>query len=45
MNWTPLLNEAVAYNYATTDKLMAMVGDADLGWKPATGRNWMTTGL
>ncbi len=44
MKWTVLLNEAIAYNYAVTDNLMAMVGDADLGWKPATGKNWMTTG-
>jgi len=44
MKWTVLLNEAIETNYAVTDKLMAMVGDADLGWKPATGKNWMTTG-
>ena len=44
MNWTSLLNAAVEENYKATDALMAMVGDADLGWKPASGRNWMTTG-
>lgn len=44
MNWTNLLNAAVEETYKTTDALMVMVGDADLGWKPASGRNWMTTG-
>lgn len=44
MKWTALLNGAIEENYRVTDALMAMVGDADLGWKPATGTNWMTTG-
>ena len=44
MKWTALLNGAIDANYRTADGLMAMVGDADLGWKPATGSNWMTTG-
>jgi hypothetical protein len=44
MNWTALLNAEVEDTYRATDALMAMVGDADLGWKPASGRNWMTTG-
>jgi hypothetical protein len=44
MTWTELLNEAIEDNYKVTDALMAMVGDADLHWKPATGSNWMTTG-
>lgn len=44
MKWTALLNGAIENEYRTADALMAMVGDADLGWKPATGTNWMTTG-
>jgi hypothetical protein len=44
MNWTNLLNASVEDTYKATDALLAMVGDADLGWKPASGRNWMTTG-
>jgi hypothetical protein len=44
MNWTTLLNASVEETTKATDALMAMVGDADLGWKPASGRNWMTTG-
>lgn len=44
MNWTQLLNTEAEDVFKATDALMAMVGDADLGWKPASGRNWMTTG-
>jgi hypothetical protein len=44
MNWTQLLTEAVENDYRTVDNLMAMVDDADLDWKPATGANWMTVG-
>jgi len=44
MKWTDLLTNEMQYNYMTADKLMALVDDKDLGWKPATGKNWMTTG-
>jgi len=44
MRWTDLLNESIEYNYGVADQLMAMVEDADLDWKPATGSNWMTAG-
>ena len=44
MNWTTLLTTSVDDTFNATDALLAMVGDADLGWKPASGRNWMTTG-
>jgi hypothetical protein len=44
MNWTTLLTASAADTYKATDALMALVDDADLGWKPASGRNWMTTG-
>ena len=44
MNWTELLNAEIAYTYAVTDKLMDLVDDGALDWKPATGENWMTTG-
>lgn len=44
MNWTDLLTSAIDENYKATDALMAMVTDDDLDWKPATGKNWMTTG-
>ncbi len=44
MNWTELLQAEMEDTYAVTDKLMNLVDDKDLGWKPATGTNWMTTG-
>lgn len=44
MNWTELLKAEIQSTYAVTDKLMGLVGDDALGWKPCTGTNWMTTG-
>lgn len=44
MNWTELLKREIDSAYTVTDKLLAMVNDDDLGWKPSTGTNWMTTG-
>ncbi len=44
MNWTELLNGSIEENFRVADNLMAMVTDADLAWKPATGNNWLTTG-
>lgn len=44
MNWRQLLNEEIEYNYAVAGKLMAMVDEGRLSWKPETGSNWMTTG-
>ncbi len=44
MTWTDLLTLAIAEAYKATDGLMSMVDDHELDWKPATGRNWMTTG-
>jgi uncharacterized damage-inducible protein DinB len=38
-----LLAEAET-TYTITRKLFKQVTDADLSWKPATGRNWMTVG-
>jgi uncharacterized damage-inducible protein DinB len=44
MNWTELLKAEMQSAYTTTDKLLALVDDDALEWKPSTGRNWMTTG-
>jgi hypothetical protein len=44
MNWSELLKSEIESSYAVTGKLVSMVDDADLGWKPPTGKNWMTTG-
>jgi uncharacterized damage-inducible protein DinB len=44
MNWTALLTREITDTYAVTDKMMGMLEDEDLDWKPATGENWMTVG-
>lgn len=44
MEWTKLLYGQIEDAYSATDKLMAMVKDEDLNWKPETGQNWMTMG-
>ena len=44
MNWTELLSAEVEHTYDVTDKLLDLVDDDKLGWKPETGSNWMTAG-
>jgi hypothetical protein len=44
MTLTELLKQEVEAVYAVTENLFGMVGDDELGWKPATGKNWMTVG-
>ena len=44
MSWTELLTREMEYNYGVAAKLMDLVSDKELAWKPATGANWMTVG-
>ncbi len=44
MTWMELLKSQIESAYASTDGLIGIVNDAELGWKPATGENWMTIG-
>jgi hypothetical protein len=44
MSWTELLNREIEQTYDVTEKLIEMVDDGALDWKPASGTNWMTTG-
>lgn len=44
MNWTELLSREIEATYRVTEKLLDLVDDDSLGWKPPTGSNWMTTG-
>lgn len=37
------MTEEIEYNYMVADKVMALVDDGKLDWKPETGDNWMTT--
>lgn len=44
MNWTELLHEKVNGAYHAVDGLVDLCDDKSLGWKPASGSNWMTVG-
>lgn len=44
MNWRELLTDEIEYGYMVADKVMALVDENKLEWKPETGDNWMTTG-
>jgi hypothetical protein len=44
MDWSTLIRTRVEETYKATEGLVALCDDATLGWKPAMGENWMTTG-
>lgn len=44
MKWREVLQAEIQLAYATTEKLMRMVDNEQLGWKPESGSNWMNTG-
>ena len=44
MDWSELLRGQVEYTYGVTEKLLDLVEDSELNWKPSSGSNWMTTG-
>ena len=44
MNWQELLKSEIESTYKITEKLMDLVDEKLLNWKPSTGSNWMTTG-
>ena len=44
MSWHGLLEREIEWNYKGADKLLDLVDDDALDWKPGTGSNWMTTG-
>jgi uncharacterized damage-inducible protein DinB len=44
VNWRKLLTKEIEYGFAVADKVMALVDDSSLNWRPETGDNWMTTG-
>ena len=43
MNWSVLLQKEIEHTYKTVDKLLSLVDEDELVWKPSTGSNWMTT--
>jgi len=44
VNWTELIQTEIETAYRATEGLIDMVDEGNLGWKPATGSNWMTVG-
>lgn len=44
MTWTDLLTRDMDDAYKVADALIALIAKDELDWKPATGKNWMTTG-
>ncbi len=44
MQLTQLLKQEAESMYATTEALFKLVDASQLGWKPPTGKNWMTVG-
>ena len=43
MKWTDLLQGEIEAAYGSTIGLIKLVEEDELGWKPPTGKNWMTT--
>jgi hypothetical protein len=44
MIWTDLLKNEIDSTYKAAEGLLGLVDEDQLGWKPTTGSNWMTTG-
>lgn len=44
MQWTELLPTMMKESFGSAEGLVKLVNDDELDWKPATGKNWMTTG-
>lgn len=44
MNWTTLLTAEMEDNYRIAARLIDLVDEDQLNWKPTTGTNWMTVG-
>ncbi|MBD3334178.1 MAG: DinB family protein [Candidatus Eisenbacteria bacterium] len=44
MKTTEILKQEAESTYQITQQLFKLVDESDLGWKPETGKNWMTLG-
>jgi hypothetical protein len=44
MEWKSFLKSGVEYHYGVTMKLIDLLKESDLDWKPSEGHNWLTTG-
>jgi hypothetical protein len=44
MNWQELLLKQIDDAYRVSEKLIGLLEENDLSWKPSDSNNWMTTG-
>ena len=44
MNWHELLQQQINETFNVTERLVKLVDEKDLSWKPSETNNWMTTG-
>jgi hypothetical protein len=44
MTLTEILKQEAEHTFGVTEALVKRLSDSELGWKPATGKNWMTVG-
>ena len=44
MNWKQLLEQQLEAAFKVAERLVRLLDEKDLAWKPADGSNWMTTG-
>ncbi|NTV08384.1 MAG: DinB family protein [Chlorobium limicola] len=44
MNWKQLLEQQLETAFKVAERLVRLVDEKDLAWKPSEGSNWMTTG-
>ena len=44
MNWHELLQQQINETFNVTERLIKLLDENDLSWKPSETNNWMTTG-
>ncbi|MEI6758537.1 MAG: DinB family protein [Chlorobium sp.] len=44
MNWHELLEQQIEAAYSVSERLVKLLEEKDLSWKPSETNNWMTTG-
>ncbi|NTU97137.1 MAG: DinB family protein [Chlorobiaceae bacterium] len=44
MNWKELLLKQIDEAYRVSERLVGLLDESDLSWKPSENNNWMTTG-
>ena len=44
MNWHELLQQQINETFTVTERIIKLLDEKDLSWKPSETNNWMTTG-